>query len=125
MNPKQEVLLRKAARSIISAERQLREGDADFSASRAYYAMFYAAEGALLGEGFVYKKHSAVISGFAEVFTRTGKLPEHLHRYFIDAQNARLSGDYMSEMEVSSAEVQVLIDQAREFVTTVTKYLHT
>jgi uncharacterized protein (UPF0332 family) len=124
VNPKQEALLRKAARSIISAEKQLRDGDADFAASRAYYAMFYAAEAALLGEGFVYKKHSAVIAGFAEVFTRTGKLPEHLHRYFMDAQNARLSGDYMSEMEVSTEEVQVHIDHAREFVTTITKTLH-
>ncbi|MCB1060081.1 MAG: HEPN domain-containing protein [Calditrichaeota bacterium] len=124
MNAKQEALLRKAARSIVSAEKQLADGDADFAASRAYYAMFYAAEALLLAHDLVYKKHSAVIAAFAEHFTRKGILPEELHRFFIDAQNARLSGDYMSEMDVSIKEVQVHIDHAREFVTTITKHLH-
>jgi len=119
-----EALLRKAARSVVSAERQLRDGDFDFAASRAYYAMFYAAEALLLNDGLTFKKHSAVIAAFAEHYTRTGRLAEHLHRFFIDAQNARLSGDYMSEIDISAQEVQAQIDHAREFVTTVTKFLH-
>ncbi len=36
-------LLEKAARALQAAERLLEGGDADFAASRAYYAMFYVA----------------------------------------------------------------------------------
>ncbi|MCC6475700.1 HEPN domain-containing protein [bacterium] len=123
MTNKQAALIKKADRSIKSAIRQLSDGDADFAASRAYYAMFYAAEAALLQKELVYKKHSAVIAAFAENFTRIGILPETLHRFMLDAQNARLSGDYMSEAEMSADEVQLHIDNANYFVGAVRNYL--
>jgi uncharacterized protein (UPF0332 family) len=42
-------LFEKAERSIRNAEKTMVDGDLDFAASRAYYAMFYVAD-ALLGE---------------------------------------------------------------------------
>lgn len=44
-------LLDKAGRAIHAAETLLREGDADFGAGRAYYAMFYTAEALLAEKG--------------------------------------------------------------------------
>jgi uncharacterized protein (UPF0332 family) len=44
-------MLNKAKRSLKAAQRHLEEGDYDFSASRAYYAAFYAMEAALLAKG--------------------------------------------------------------------------
>ncbi|MBI3322995.1 MAG: HEPN domain-containing protein [Candidatus Omnitrophica bacterium] len=62
MKPETEKLLQKASRSIRAAERLLQEGDVDFAASRAYYALFYLAE-ALLNEKDL---HSRSTAGFME-----------------------------------------------------------
>jgi uncharacterized protein (UPF0332 family) len=49
MKSETNALLEKSERAIKSAEHTLADGDLDFAASRAYYALFYIAE-ALLGE---------------------------------------------------------------------------
>jgi hypothetical protein len=59
MKPKSRRLLDKAARAIRAAETLLREGDADFAAGRAYYAMFYSAEALLFERGLQFRKHGA------------------------------------------------------------------
>lgn len=57
MKPEQAALLNKAE-SGLSAARLLPSGAYhDLAASRAYYAMFYAAEALLLGAGLSYSKH--------------------------------------------------------------------
>jgi len=64
-------LIDKASRATDSAERLLKSGDVEASASRAYYAMFYVAE-ALLGEkGLRFKKHGGVHATFGEHFAKT------------------------------------------------------
>lgn len=54
MSAQTEALLAKARRSLDNARRSLEAGDAEFAASRAYYAMFYAAEALLLSRGLVF-----------------------------------------------------------------------
>ncbi len=51
MKPEQAALLRKAESSLKAARLLASEAYHDFAASRAYYAMFYAAEALLLGAG--------------------------------------------------------------------------
>jgi uncharacterized protein (UPF0332 family) len=48
MSPEVKALLHKAGESLQAAELLQREGYLDFAASRAYYAMFYAAQALLL-----------------------------------------------------------------------------
>ncbi len=57
-------LMEKGRRSLAAAEQLYKSRDYDFSASRAYYAMFYLAEAALLAKGLAFSKHSQVISAF-------------------------------------------------------------
>jgi uncharacterized protein (UPF0332 family) len=57
----------------------------DFSASRAYYSMFYIAQAFLLGEELSYSSHAGVIAAFGQQFSRTGRLPPQYHRFLIDA----------------------------------------
>jgi uncharacterized protein (UPF0332 family) len=54
-----QFLLNKAESAIGAAETLLREGYLDFSAGRAYYAMFYTAE-ALLAEKELYRTRSQI-----------------------------------------------------------------
>lgn len=60
--------INKADESIEVARGILQDNHAEFGASRAYYAMFYAAEAALLTKELQYKKHSAVIANFNKEF---------------------------------------------------------
>jgi uncharacterized protein (UPF0332 family) len=57
-------LIQKAQRYLKSAELLLRDGDSESSVSRAYYAMFYAAEAVLLTKGLSFLSHKGVISAF-------------------------------------------------------------
>lgn len=61
----------------------------DFSASRSYYAMFYATQALLLSRELSFSKHSAVIAAFGREFAKQGTVPIELHRYLIEAQEDR------------------------------------
>jgi len=76
-------LLDKAAQSIGAAELLLKDGYIDFSASRAYYAMFYAVESLLLSRERSFSKHSAIISAFGKEFVKTGIFDSRFHRYIL------------------------------------------
>jgi uncharacterized protein (UPF0332 family) len=80
-----EALLAKARRSLANARRSLEAGDADFAASRAYYAMFYAAEALLLSRGLAFSKHGAVIAEFSREFVRSGEFPAEYGRALREA----------------------------------------
>jgi uncharacterized protein (UPF0332 family) len=61
-------LLDKSARAVRAARLLLENGETDFAAGRAYYAMFYAAEALLWEEGHRSSSHSGVHSLFGERF---------------------------------------------------------
>jgi len=48
VKPEARILLDKAARAIQAAQTLANQGDLDFAAGRAYYAMFYAAQALLI-----------------------------------------------------------------------------
>jgi uncharacterized protein (UPF0332 family) len=78
-------LMEKAASSRRAAPLLAAQDYLDFAASRAYYALFYAAEALLLAEGLAFSSHAAVIAGFGKVFAKTQRLDPRFHRYLIDA----------------------------------------
>ena len=116
MTARQAALLHKADRSLNVARRLLAEGDADFAASRAYYSMFYASEALLSQLGLEFSSHSAVIAAFGKHFSATEKLPRHLHRYLLNAFDARNTGDYDLAVETTSELAQLQITHAEEFL---------
>ena len=113
MTEDQEELLLKAQQSLAAA--QLLLGN-DFAASRAYYAMFYAAEALLEGDGLSFSSHSGVISAFGRKFARTKRVPAKFHRYLIEAQNLRTTGDYGQFNAVDPAQASNIVEQSREFL---------
>jgi uncharacterized protein (UPF0332 family) len=94
----------------------LSAGYAGFSASRTYYAMFYLAKAFLAGEGLSFSKHSAVISAFGHQFAKTGKVPAEFHRFLMEAQDLRFSGDYEEGDVVKAGEAQEQIEHAERFL---------
>ncbi len=57
-----QALIEKAHASLEAAELLGQQGYYGFAASRAYYAMFYAAEALLLERNLSFSSHSAVIA---------------------------------------------------------------
>ncbi len=125
MNEASRKLLDKAARAVRAAGILLQEGEVDFAAGRAYYAMFYAAEALLFEQGLRFRKHGRVHAAFGEQFVKTGKLDSRFHRWLLDAFDRRLLADYDVEGVLTSEEVSRLIEQAREFVDEARRHLET
>ncbi len=110
-------------RFLRSAEILLLDGDPDGAASRAYYAMFHAAEALLLSKGHEFSKHRAVHSAFARDFVNTGLVPVALHRALLDSYEDRLVADYDLTFRVSKEDAQRHVDSARELIAVVAAFL--
>ena len=113
----------KADRSIEAARILLREGAYDFAASRAYYAMFYAAEALLNEQGLHFRKHSAVHAAYGEEFAKTAILDPKFHRWLLDSSDKRLLGDYEIGVTLTREDIEQMIAQAKEFCVTASDYV--
>ncbi len=116
-------LLRKAQRSIEVARSIEAGGSFDFSVSRAYYAMFYCAQALLFHKGMSFSKHSAVISAFGKEFIKTGIMPSLLHKYFSEAFDDRMRGDYDLVTVITAEKSKETLKRAEEFLKTTEDYL--
>jgi uncharacterized protein (UPF0332 family) len=116
--------MRRAERSVRSARNLVDDGDHDFAVSRAYYAMFYAATAALLQRGIKRARHSGVLAAFAQHLVKPGTFtPEHqqaLQAAFRDRSKGDYTGDFPPR-----ALVERRIEEAREFVAAVARFLQT
>jgi len=116
MTDDQSALLAKARSSTGTAESLARDGYFDFAVSRAYYAMFYAAETLSLTSGLRFSSHAAVISAFGRHFAKPSRVPPQFHHYLIDAQDSRIAGDYDIHSTQTSDDAALAISRACEFI---------
>jgi uncharacterized protein (UPF0332 family) len=121
--PEIDELMEKANESLAAAGLLLDQVYADFAVSRAYYAMFYAAEAALLSLGLTFSKHTAVIAAFGKHLAKPGLVPQHLHRYLLDAFDIRQIGDYDAPGMVGEERAGRVLAQTREFIDAVKVFL--
>jgi uncharacterized protein (UPF0332 family) len=123
MNREIEELLQKSQRSLQAAQRLLEAKDYDFAISRAYYAMFYSAQAALLSEGLEYSSHAAVVAHFGQHFIKSNLLPRRLGKALAKAFRSRMVSDYELPMP-SAAEAESILNDAQDFIKTTEGYLH-
>lgn len=116
MTDEQRELLLKAQQSLEAAKLLLTHNYPDYAASRAYYSMFYIAEAFLEGEGLSFSKHSAVIAAFGREFARPQRVPSEFHRFLIEAQELRATGDYGQLNAVTTDQAAEQIDCAKQFL---------
>jgi uncharacterized protein (UPF0332 family) len=116
MTPEQEAVLYKARESLRAAQLLREEGFYDFSVSRAYYSMFYVAQAFLLGKGFTFSKHSAVISAFGREFVKSGTVAREFQTYLTDAEDSRKVGDYGVKHELTEDDAIKQLERARKFL---------
>ena len=108
--------MEKAQESLGAGRLLLDNGFPAFSASRSYYAMFYAAEALLASEGLSLKSHGAVAAGFGRHFAKTGRMPAASHRDLLDALEQRHLADYQASAEITPEEAAALLIRAENFL---------
>jgi uncharacterized protein (UPF0332 family) len=109
-------LLNKAEESTGAAEVMFERGYPVFSASRAYYSLFYVAQALLLERGLSYSSHGGVIGAYGREFSKTQLFDPKFHKYLIQAQDIRNMADYGTSNNVTAEQAQSLIQWAKEFL---------
>ena len=97
------------------AKELLDKGYYDVSASRAYYAAFYAASALLLNEGLDTSKHGGVIALIHQHFVKSGKLSKEQGRNLNWLFELRGVGDYGVSLHVESEDAIRAVDIAKDF----------
>lgn len=108
--------LERAEQSIQAAKQLALGGYYDFAASRSYYAAFYAATAALLGQGVDLSRHSGVIASIHQRFIKTGKLGKEQGKELNWLFELRNVGDYGVTVHVSQQEAERAIQAAEGFL---------
>ena len=110
--------LSRAVESLRAAELCLREGLVNSAASRAYYAMFQAAQVALEAAGLVRSEwsHKGLHTSFNQELIQRRKLyPRALRDYLTSALTVRQAADY-GESGISAKVAQRQVQRAVAFV---------
>lgn len=110
----------KATQAVSSARVLLALGDSDGASNRAYYAMFDAAQAALLSSGVpapdaLGKTHRGLINTFSAYLVKDGPVSKAQGRQLKRAEEMRWVADYNGE-SVMQADAAELVSQAEQFV---------
>ena len=117
-------LIERARKYIQSAGMLLESGDYESSVSRAYYAMFFSAEAALLCKDLSSSSHGGVLSTFGEHFVKPGIFPKAMGRALNRAYGKRQLDDYEHRFVISRKDAQEVLKDAISFVDEVARYLN-
>lgn len=108
--------LARAEKYLDSAQLLLEHGDPESAVSRAYYAMFFAAEAALLTRQLAFSSHKGVIAAFGEHFVKPGTFPAAMGRDLARAHDKRVVGDYDARPSITPEVASELVHAGRAFV---------
>ena len=108
--------IERAEQAVNAAKKLLLDGYYDFAASRAYYAVFYAASALLLQEGLEFRKHSGVIAAIHQRFIKTGRMEKEFGKNLNWLFELRSIGDYGVTAHVPAADAEQAINTAMSFL---------
>ncbi len=110
----------KSAQALSSARQLLATGDADGACNRAYYAMFDAAQAALLAANVetaatAPKTHRGLIAAFGQHLVLGGHVSAELGSAFNKVERLRLLADYTGD-PISNEDSLWAVEQSAVFV---------
>ena len=109
-------LLSRGDESVKAAEELLRNKHYDFSASRSYYAVFYASSALLLKEGLQFGKHSGVLAAIHKHFIKTNKIDKFFGKDLNWLFELRSIGDYGVLIHVGKEEANEAVKIAKAYI---------
>lgn len=115
MSPRSSEYIEKAREHLAAARLVAGSDVAGVSVHDSYYAMFYAARGALSELDLFAKTHSGTWTPFSEHFVATGRFDPQLRRRADEAQTMRIGSDYEAK-SFSKADAEALLADAKSFV---------
>lgn len=120
MNREAAVLWERSIKALAVAKHDI-SIDANSSASRAYYAAFYAVSALFALEGKTFIKHSAVEGAVHRDLVKTGRWSKDYGDDYSALREARSTADYGGEAHVSDIAAKESIEAAERIV----KAVHT
>ncbi len=123
MNENVTVFLDKALECLADATALLEKSRYTASVSRSYYAMFHAAQAALLSEEIDAYTHTGVNVQFQKTFIKTGKFPVIFGKTFSKILDQRLKSDYEIGFKASPDDAKHTFEEASGFVTSIRNFL--
>lgn len=96
----------------------------EMTANRLYYAAYYAASALLLNHGFSVQTHNGIIQMLGLHFIKTGKLSRESGTLYGRLFSLRQTGDYGDTFDLTSEEVQPLVDPTKEFIDAISNLLN-
>jgi uncharacterized protein (UPF0332 family) len=115
--------MQKAEKKLVVAKKLLKSGDYEDAVSRAYYAVYHAAQALLLTEGEKAETHKGVVTLFGLLFVKTGKFSKNIGKYIANLKDDRESGDYEIFSYVDRESAETAVSEAREFIKEAKEYL--
>lgn len=111
-----EGYVQKAGKKLKVAEKLFKSGDYEDAVSRAYYAVFHAAQALLLTEGEKAESHKGVVTLFGLFFVKTGKFTRNTGKYLAKLKDDRESGDYEVFSYIDRETAETAISEAQKFI---------
>ena len=111
--------LKRADKALVSAKILFKNDEMEDSASRAYYAMFYAAQAILASKGLNARSHKGARILFGRHIIREGLMGKDYAKMLDKAFDLRQRSDYEALKKVTRDSVKDAIKSAEEFIKTV------
>lgn len=115
MNAEVRDFLERALQAVETAE-WLIERDSDASASRSYYAAFYAVSALFAVQGRTFNKHSAVESAVHRDLVKTGEWTTELGAAYSYLVSLRSTGDYGGGLHIDIATAKIAFKNAKSII---------
>lgn len=113
------VLLKKSQKYLQSAAVLFELEDYDSCVSRSYFAMFYAAQAALLHVGQEIPATQGIRSAFITRFVESGHFPPRAGKALTEAAEMQEVADYSHDFAVHRVESEILLQEAEAFVNSI------
>ena len=104
------------ALKTVQSAKSLLPSDPDSSASRSYYAAFYAVSALFVLQGRTFSKHSAVESAVHRDLVRSGHWPKELGANYSSLLALRATGDYGVLEHVSEKQAELAIQSVQRIL---------
>lgn len=113
MSPRSEEFVERGHRRLRAARHSIESNDPEAAVSSAYYAMLYAARGALSEVDVHAKTHGGTWSEFARAFVASGRIDQEVGGLGAATQRAREDADYEAEDFTTDQASAILVDAER------------
>lgn len=110
------LFIEKAWDCLADADALLEKQRYSASVSRSYYAMFYAAQAALISQNIEAFTHAGVNVQFQKIFIKTGIFPVSFGKTFSKIADQRMKSDYEIGFRASCEDATHTFREASEFV---------